>query len=81
MDLGVGCQHNVVLHSLCVPYSDPVTGAHFEFKDMCVRLDKILKKRFQEEMQSSTTRKSLNKDFLRESQTSNGGKGQTDDNQ
>ena len=62
-------------------YSDPVTGAHFEFKDMCVRLDKILKKRFQEEMQSSTTRKSLNKDFLRESQTSNGGKGQTDDNQ
>ena len=59
-------------------YSDPVTGAHFEFKDMCVRLDKILKKRFQEEMQASTTRKSINKDFLRESGTSNHNRAQTE---
>ena len=42
-------------------FSDPATGAHFEFDDMCGRLEKLKKKRFQEEMQSS--RKSLNKDF------------------
>ena len=24
-------------------YSDPETGAHFEFKDMCVRIDRIAK--------------------------------------
>ena len=27
-------------------FSDPVTGAHFEFEDMCVRLEKLKKKRF-----------------------------------
>ena len=23
-------------------YTDPVTGAHFEFRDMCKRLNKVL---------------------------------------
>jgi len=27
-------------------YSDPATGAHFEFDDMCTRLEKLKKKRF-----------------------------------
>ena len=44
-------------------YSDPVTGAHFEFQDMCTRLEKQLKKRFLDEMQSN--RKGINKDFMK----------------
>ena len=44
-------------------YSDPETGAHFEFEDMCTRLEKLKKKRFLDEMQS--TRKGINKDFMK----------------
>ena len=43
-------------------YTDPDTGAHFDFDDMCERLEKLMKKRFLEEMAGE--RKSLNKDFL-----------------
>ena len=32
-------------------FNDPETGAHFEFEDMCVRLEKVLKKRFLDELQ------------------------------
>jgi len=31
-------------------FTDPETGAHFEFAEMCDRLDKVLKKRFMDEM-------------------------------
>ena len=31
-------------------YTDAKTGAHFEFKDMCNRLEALLKKRFMSEM-------------------------------
>lgn len=44
-------------------YTDPATGAHFQFEDMCMRLEKVHKKRFIDEMQQSS-RKSINKDFL-----------------
>ena len=44
-------------------YSDPDTGAHFEFEDMCTRLEKLQKKRFMDEMQSN--RKGINKDFMK----------------
>ena len=42
------------------PYSDPETGAHFDFEDMCFRLDKVLKKRVMSEMmrQSCVSNKS-----------------------
>ena len=42
-------------------FSDPQTGAHFEFEEMCRRLEQLKKKRFQEEMQASSKSKSLNK--------------------
>ena len=42
-------------------FSCPVTGAHFEFEEMCRRLELLKKKRFQEEMQASSKNKSLNK--------------------
>lgn len=62
-------------------YSDPATGAHFEFEDMCMRLEKLKKKRFLDEMQS--TRKGINKDFMKTGElkpgTSASG-GQTDKN-
>mmetsp|Transcript_25433 Transcript_25433/g.31809 ORF Transcript_25433/g.31809 Transcript_25433/m.31809 type:complete len:99 (+) Transcript_25433:18-314(+) len=45
-------------------FNDPDTGAHFEFEDMCERLEKVLKKRFIEEMQSN--KKGLNKNFMKE---------------
>ena len=45
-------------------YTDPETGAHFRFEDMCNRLEVVLKKRFMDEMQSS--RKSINKDFMKD---------------
>lgn len=45
-------------------YTDPATGAHFEFEDMCDRLEKLLKRRFIDEMQSKS--KALNKDFMKE---------------
>ena len=47
-------------------FTDPATGAHFQFEDMCDRLEKVLKKRFMEEMQSSN-KKGLNKDFMSQS--------------
>ena len=43
-------------------YSDPLTGAHFEFEDMCQRLESLRKRRIREEMQSSGLRKSLSRD-------------------
>ena len=33
-------------------FTDPTTGAHFLFEDMCERLEKVLKKRFIDDMQS-----------------------------
>ena len=50
-------------------FNDPETGAHFDFEDMCERLDKVLKKRFLEELQQ--TRKGLNKDFMKDSKKKN----------
>jgi hypothetical protein len=35
-------------------YNCPDTGAHFEFYDMCTRLDKIEKLRFMEEQKDKT---------------------------
>jgi len=42
-------------------YTDPENGAHFEFPDMCRRLDKIAKHRMFE--LGATNSKQLNKDF------------------
>ena len=44
-------------------YSDPDTGAHFEFGDMCKRLEKLSKARFVEEL-ASQKKKGLQKDFM-----------------
>ena len=42
------------------PFSDPENGAHFDFEDICYRLDKVLKKRVMSEMmrQSCVSNKS-----------------------
>ena len=45
-------------------YSDPVTGAHFEYLDMCARLERMAKKRYLENVR--TEKKVLNKDFMLE---------------
>lgn len=45
-------------------YSDPTTGAHFDYSDMCARLERMAKKRFLENMKAE--RKALSKDFLNE---------------
>lgn len=34
-------------------FSDPATGAHFDFEDMCVRLEKLHKKRLMDDLQES----------------------------
>jgi len=44
-------------------FTDPVTGAHFQFEDMCQRLEKVMKKRFAEQMQSSQV--VINKEFMK----------------
>ena len=44
-------------------YTDPATGAHFAFDDMCERLEKVMKKQFMDEM-SSQNKKGLNKEFM-----------------
>ena len=52
-------------------FNDPETGAHFEFSDMCKRLEALAKRRFVEELQGGTkigdksiaTKKILSKDF------------------
>jgi len=44
-------------------YTDSATGAHFAFDDMCERLEKVMKKRFMDEM-SSSNKKGLNKEFM-----------------
>ena len=31
-------------------YTDPLTGAHFDFEDMCCRIDRIKKARFVEDL-------------------------------
>ena len=51
-------------------YSDPVTGAHFEFEDMCQRLERLRKMRIREEMQSSGLRKSLSRENDKKQQQS-----------
>ena len=47
-------------------FSDPVTGAHFEYLDMCARLERMAKKRFLESYR--TEKKALSKDFMVEKQ-------------
>ena len=32
------------------PFSDPQCGAHFDFEDMCFKLDKVKKRRIMNEM-------------------------------
>ena len=52
-------------------FTDPETGAHFEFSDMCKRLEALAKRRFVEELQGGTkigdksiaSKKILSKDF------------------
>ena len=46
--LQTGLSHGVALVPAAPKerYSDPLTGAHFEFLDMCRRIDKISKTRF-----------------------------------
>ena len=43
-------------------FSDPNNGAHFDFYDMCSRLEKMAKRRYIE--QCKKEKKVLNKDFM-----------------
>ena len=45
-------------------FSDPDNGAHFDFGDMCHRLEKMAKRRYIE--QCKKEKKVLNKDFMNE---------------
>ena len=44
-------------------YNCPDTGAHFEFEDMCVRLEKLERLRFLEE--SKSKKQKIQKDFVK----------------
>ena len=46
--LKFGLSHGVAVrpNTPKVRQFDPETGAHFEFQDMCVRLEEVLKERF-----------------------------------
>jgi len=43
-------------------YSDPITGAHFEYSDMCARLERMAKKRYLDNIKAE--KKALAKDFM-----------------
>ena len=45
-------------------YSDPETGAHFEYNDMCARLERMVKKRFLDSYK--TEKKALKQEFIHE---------------
>ena len=47
-------------------YTDPLTGAHFDFEDMCQRIDRIQKARFVEDL-AAQKKKGIQKDFMKES--------------
>lgn len=47
-------------------YNCPDTGAHFEFSEMCTRLEKLERLRFLEESRSK--KKTIHKDFIKKSQ-------------
>ena len=44
------------------PFSDPESGAHFDFEDICYRLDKVLKKRVMSEMMRQSVSSNKSKD-------------------
>jgi hypothetical protein len=43
-------------------YTDPETGAHFEYKDMCKRLQKVMQKREAVDTVASDTKSQLQKE-------------------
>ena len=43
-------------------YSCPVTGAHFEFRDVCMRIEKVMKQRAEELKKNGGMK--MNKDFM-----------------
>lgn len=58
-------------------YSCPITGAHFEFRDMCKRIERLEKRRAVE--YNLTNEKKINKEFLN-TQTSAMNKSNLDQN-